>query len=80
MTPTILGIAGIIGASGGILGPLVTLYIALRRISPIERQAAAAAAAEAEKKRELQDEEQDAEIEDLRRQVRKLTARKKGDI
>ncbi len=72
-------IMGIMGASGGILGPIVTLYIALRRISPIERQAAAAAAAELERKRELQDEEQDAEIEDLREQVRKLNIHKEGD-
>ena len=79
MTPTILGIAGIIGASGGILGPIVTLFIALRRISPIERQAAAAAAAETKKKREQADEEQDAEIQELRRQIRKLNARKRGD-
>lgn len=72
-------IMGIMGASGGILGPLVTLYIALRRISPIERQAAAAAAAELERKRALQDQEQDEEIEELREQVRKLNFRKEGD-
>lgn len=73
-------IMGIMGASGGILGPLVTLYIALRRISPIERQAAAAAAAELERKRELQDEEQDAEIHELREQLRRLNMHKEeGD-
>lgn len=76
---TIQTVLGIMGASGGILGPIVTLFIALRRISPVERQAAAAAAAETEKKRELADEEQDAEIQELRQQIRKLSARKKGD-